>query len=241
MILEARVFPAQEILRVEVVPHGRAGVWFLNWSIGAKTPQPGGRSGMNDLFCGAGLYGICFDERLIYVGSYLGVGRGGAFLTGNVVEQRWWAHIGSMVARGNRVHIAPTSLRALQEDPGSQHRLVAGLLEAKDPQQLHTDQGDLATLRRLRFAVRNSDAFLDRGASPDEVLKRFTFTYARFLELPTGLSHKILADRIETAEKNLIVRLAPECNSKHVPKGKAAAEVPCSRLGAMLKEELGST
>lgn len=226
---------SQEVLSVEVKPYGRAGVEFLNWSVRAKS--------INDRnscanFSGAGLYALCFDNKLIYIGSYLGAGKGGAFATGDVVASRWWAHIASIVSRGNRLHIARASLSALMKNPGSAHPMVAGFENANDLQALHRDQGNLSTLRRLRFALEHSTEFIDEQVSPENLLKRFTFTYVRFNEKPPTLSPLAWKHRIEAAERRLINQVAPICNSKHVPYGKLSEKISCTKVANLLKTAL---
>lgn len=67
-------FPAAEILRAEVLPEGRANVPFLNWRVTAKAMRH--RNAPQDAFAGAGIYGVCFDGRLIYIVNHTGF-RGG--------------------------------------------------------------------------------------------------------------------------------------------------------------------
>jgi len=231
-------FAADEVLCVEVSPRGRAGVWFLNWRIGAKRlldrTAPGGRLD----YAGAGLYGLCFDDRLIYVGSYLGSGKGGAFATGDVVVSRWWTHVAAITVRGARVHLSKRSLRALTEDPGPGHPMVAGFLAAAEPEKLHQDAGNLAPLRRLRFALAHRDVFLGERTEPDDVLRRFSYTYCRIDARPSALTPLELKRRIEAAESRLINRLAPACNARHVPNGRHPANVHQSNVPALLANEL---
>jgi hypothetical protein len=237
-MLTSNTYPADQVLSAAVMAHGRAGVWFLNWKIESKPPKARVDRDAGTAFAGAGLYGLCFDDRLVYVGSYLGAGKGGAFATGDVVKARWWTHVGAITARGDHVHIAPASLRALLADPGPQHPMVAGFSAAAEPTRLHKDDGTLSPLRRLRFALRHSDVFLGEGTQPQDVLPRFSYTYCRFDAPPDGLSSAAWKQHIEAAERRLIQRLAPACNTKHVPEGKSPAVVSCAEVPALLEHEL---
>jgi hypothetical protein len=229
---------ASDVLSVAVKPTGRAGVWFLNWSLKAISVKKRRASEAGASFQGPGLYGLCFDGYLVYVGSYLGVGKGGAFMSGDVVRSRWWTHIGAISGRGSRVSVAPGSLRGLEVDPGRAHPLVAGLLSMDDLPGLHRGSGNLAPERRLRFAARHASVFLDRNAVPEAVLGRFQYVYCRFDAMPHGLNPKSLRDAIERAERSLITRLAPVCNHTHVPDGQSAVEVPFQAVGGLLAAEL---
>ena len=228
---------ASDVLDVEVLGHGRAGVWFLNWALSTKPIAERKTQGIG-IFSGSGIYALCFDDSLIYIGSYLGDGKKIANFSGDVITSRWWTHIGAITARGSRVHIARKSLASLSQDLGVKHEMVAGFINASEPELLHMDNGDLSPLRRLKFAAQHSRDFLDTNADPAQILKRFTFVYARYEILPPNLSATILTTHIENAEIKLIERLAPSCNTKHVPRGKAAINVHLKGVAQLLQNEL---
>jgi hypothetical protein len=238
MALHTSLYPASDVLSVQVKDQGRAGVWFLNWDIGAKPLQQRAGLAGSEAFKGPGLYALCFDDRLIYVGSYLGAGKRGAYLTGDVATSRWWTHVGAITARGYRVHIAPGSLKGLVDELGSGHPMVAGFLDAKKPEILHKDQGDLSPRRRLRFAAAHTAVFFDPGADPSKALKRFTFVYTRFEKPPSDLGPRQWKEHIEAAERRLIQAYAPACNSKYVPLGKRPVEVSCGQIYLLLEAAL---
>jgi hypothetical protein len=238
MAIHTSSYPASDVLSVQVKDQGRAGVWFLNWDIGVKPLQERVGPAGSDAFKGPGLYALCFDDRLIYVGSYLGAGKGGAYLTGDVAVSRWWTHVGAITTRGSRVHIAPSSLKALASELGPSHPMVAGFLGAPHPEMLHKDQGDLSPLRRLRFAAAHGAVFFGRGAEPSKDLQRFTFVYTRFEKPPPGLGPRQWKERIEAAEQRLIEDYAPACNSKHVPAGRQPVEASCRQMGSLLEAAL---
>lgn len=206
---------AAEVIDIEAIDERRAGVWFLNWKIKPKPLALRLPSG-NESYRGAGVYAIAFDEQLIYVGSYLGSGGHGADFSGDVVKDRWWAHVGAITARGSKVHIAKRSLTSLKQELGVSHVMVDGFVQATNPQLLHKDAGDLAPLRRLRFAAQRSQDFFSSRVNCMDILKRFHFVYVRFDEFEKNENPSSLKDRIESAEIRLIERLAPICNAKHV-------------------------
>lgn len=227
-------FNANDVLSVMQMPQGRAGVQFLNWKITAK-PLKKRVITSPEITAGAGLYGLCFDDQLIYVGSYLGNIKSGANFSGDVVSARWWTHIGAITARGNCLHIAPSSLNALRKKLGLDHEMVTGFLAASDLSLLHKDSGNLGPLRRLFFAALHHDVFLPHDADPVDVLSRFTFMYVRYDSMPKEMNTQSLKSRIEEAEKALIKKLAPICNTKHVPRGQQAIEIRSSDVESLLR------
>ena len=235
------MFKATDVLDVKADQAGRAGVWFLNWKIKAKAIQD--RSDPSpEVYAGAGLYGLCFNNELIYIGSFLGNDKGGANFSGDVVALRWWTHIGSITARGHRVHIARRSLIGLQGIFGVNHVMVAGFQSATvNTQLLHKDQGNLAPKRRLAFAGQLSHVFHDPIADPLDVLSGFTFVYERIAAMPDGMNSKSLKSHIESAEKKLIQRLAPKCNSTHLSANLIEpVQVSCSDVPDLLRNALAA-
>jgi hypothetical protein len=231
------VYNACDILNISQMPTGRAGVWFLNWQISAK-PMAQRQGSIPTEFAGAGLYGLCFDGRLIYIGSYLGEGNlPGVHFSGDVVDSRWWTHVGAITARGSRLHIAPRSLINLSDLLDEGHALLSGFL-ASQRQILHTDDGNLSPLRRLVFAAELSHELLAPHVIPEHVLSRFTFVYVRYNDLPEGMNALDLKNHIEETEKSLIRQFAPVCNSRHVPPGAQSVLVACVDVEALLQQAL---
>ena len=229
MILNS-VYPASEILQIESMPEGRAGVWFLNWKISEKSLNERRRFNPHASYAGPGLYGLCFNDNLIYIGSYLG--------SGDVVSSRWWTHIGAITARGNSVHVARRSIRNLEKELGSQHPMVSAFKGTKLPDLLSKDMGNLAPFRRLKFAAQDNEIFLDKDISPEEVLQKFCFFYSNFLEIPSFIGSKNLAPEIRKSENFLINYYAPICNTTGVPKGKKPINVSSNDIADILYKEL---
>ena len=231
------IFNANDVLTISQTPTGRAGVWFLNWNISAKRMSQRHVPIPNE-YAGAGLYGLCFDERLIYIGSYLGEGSlPGVNFAGDVVSSRWWTHVGAITARGSSMHIARRSLIELSDLLDEGHELLDGFLGSQR-EILHAENGNLSPLRRLIFAAKLSHVFLAPDVIPEQVLSRFTFVYVRFHDLPEGTDAIGLKDRIEAAEKSLISQFAPACNTTHVPNGAQSIHVSCADVEALLQQAL---
>ncbi|MBI1252940.1 MAG: hypothetical protein GC196_01180 [Hyphomonas sp.] len=227
---------ASDVLTVTVLPAGRAGVGFLDWDIKGKRQVDRLASVPDASFQGPGLYALCFDDKLIYIGSYLG--KKPSLFSGDVVQLRWWTHIGAITMRGSRVHVAPKSLKALQASNSPAGVLLSGLLGASDSDLLHEDEGNLSPLRRMRFADCHSNVFLDAAADAVEILGRFKFVYCRIDPKYETLDPRDLRRSILSAETALIVRYSPSCNTKGVQLNKPAIEVNFADVEKILTDEL---
>ncbi|WP_127347508.1 hypothetical protein [Pseudidiomarina mangrovi] len=206
---------ARNVFNIQEQERGRAGVPFLNWRFATKKFITSEQT--NKFLKGPGLYALWLDDTTIYVGSYLGRGKNGAYFNGNVVKDRIWTHFGAITMRGHRVHIARKSLNELQHEFGEAHDMVAGLLRSPQRDVLHKDNGNLAPLRRAQFAAKHWDSF--STSSPDDLLQRIGFAYTRFSELPEGMTNQQLKQRILEEEKRLIECIAPICNTTHARLG----------------------
>jgi hypothetical protein len=230
-----------DVIEIKVLEKdmARAGVWFLNWNVKAL-PLPTRIKDKNESFKGAGIYAVSFDNYLIYIGSYLGRGGHKADFSGDVVSDRWWTHIGAITARGSKVHIAKNSLKLLESELGVSHVMINGFLNATDKIRLHKDGGDLATLRRLRFAAQRSEALFSSNTNHADILKRFDFVYVRFEALPSNENSISLMEKIEGAEIKLIKRLAPICNDKHLIRGIDPVKIDSSDVAELIQRELNA-
>lgn len=221
-------FAANEILDVSVLDTGRAGVNFLNWRIAPSLSTQRKRTAAE--FSGAGLYALCFDNDLVYLGSYLGVKGSAGLETGNIVGSRWWTHVGSITGRGHKVHVARQSVASLADEFGQDHPMVIGFTSAMTPDLLHKDAGCLAPLRRLRFAAERWDEFGRDGVQPDAILKRFTFIYARVSLASDRTDSAAIRTEIVNRERRLIEELAPPCNASYVRRDQKPVSVDAHRI-----------
>ena len=231
------IFNANDVLNVTVEPHGNAGVWFLNWKI---QPKPLGARTYPTAhnYAGAGLYGLCFDNNLIYIGSFLGNERGTANFGGDVVASRWWTHIGAITARGHRMHIARKSLHKLQACLERDHIMLQGFNDA-DKMILHQDAGNLGPLRRLLFAAQHADIFFDEKGEPEKIFSRFHFLYHRLSCLPADMDAKKLKAVILNVEKTVIQKFEPVCNSTHIKSPTLENRHDLAQVDKFMKETMG--
>lgn len=240
MAIVVHRFLATQVLRIEVLPVGRANVPFLNWDVAAKAMAD--RDAARDAFSGAGLYGVCFDNQLIYIGSFLGSGGTkvdglkGATFVGDVAIGRWWQHFGSITSRSHKLSVAPSSLDAMEQEFGPDHPMMTALRGATP--DLSLDAGCLGALNRLRFAARHFDAFAGVDVQPANVLSRFSYVYARIDGLPPGETPHELSKRIKRVEEGLIRQYHPEVNTAGRSAEGVAAAIPCDQAGQVLSEAL---
>lgn len=230
------VFRTDEVLNVEKKEPGYGGVWFLNWKF---KPKPFKSRSVTDpgAYMGIGLYALCFDEELIYIGSFLG-SRKPLGNSGDVVTARWWTHLGSITARSYDFFLARRNFEAIRDRLAEGSELRNGLLGAADIELLFRPRGNLCPFRRLLFADARRDVFLDPDCRPEEVLKRFSFTYIRCDALAEEIEVKDGMKHIEEAEKLLIRKYAPACNTAHVPPGAAPVRLTEGELEGVLKSAL---
>lgn len=227
---------ATQVLEVELRPHGRAGVPFLDWRVTARLAAE--RSQPPSAFVGAGLYAVCFDKSLIYVGSYLGKSgrRGGAkaaHFEGDVVSARWWQHFGSITGRAHCLSVGVRTLAALQSEVGASHPMIVALRGADG--SLHKDAGCLGARSRLRLAASHFAEF--NAATPEAVLSRFEYVYARVVGTP-AIDAALLARQITSAERSLVARLNPAVNGTGAQLDKPRVDVPCTGVGGQLAAAL---
>jgi hypothetical protein len=235
-------FAAADVLRITPQEAGRAGVAHLNWRVGALPKRQRSAEAM----VGAGLYGVCIDGSLGYVGSFLGSSPGGrgevvAALAGDIALARWWQHVGSMTGRSHKLHVAARTLDSLTREFGAHHPMVAALLRADDV--LFKDAGCLGALGRLRWAASRFDELA--RAAPEQALARFSFVYARVARWPGLLTPKSLARIILDSESELVADLNPLINGAGQdasrPSARLDSETAVARIADALRHRLSST
>lgn len=224
MVIHTHHFPAADVLKVEVSSQGRAHVPFLKWKISPKGKRQ--RNADSGHFAGPGIYGVCFDDRLIYVGSFLGSGGTrvdrlkAATFAGDIVQGRWWQHFGSITGRSHKLSVASKTVIALEAEVGADHPMVDAFRRAEP--DLSNDAGCLGALNRLRFAAHHFNDFAGEHSTPEGVLSRFSYLYARFDSVPQGSSVYDLSQHIADVEDSLIKRIHPVVNTA----GRTAEGVP---------------
>lgn len=233
-MLQVTQCKVSQLIRATALSEGRAGVPFLNLRFTAFSENALVLAGFEpSAFAGSGLYALSYDGFLIYIGSYLGAGSGGAFFTGNVLNSRVWAHMGSITLRGERVHMSRRQLNKLVQQLGHEHPVVQQLTNVEDQNILHKDAGCLSPFRRMQFAAENWDAF--SCSDPLNILEKFEFIYVRLTELPLNMAPFQLKTELLATEKKLIKQFAPLCNTTHVPKGAQAVLASQSDISKVLQ------
>ena len=107
---------------------------------------------------GAGLYGILYKDRLIYIGKFQG--KKYDFSSGNIIEARWVKHISSMTFLGHNLSFSKKSLENIikfisnysDELEGQQSVLFNSILRT-DQDLITTDRGCLSTFERFNLGM----------------------------------------------------------------------------------------
>lgn len=176
-------------------------------------------------FSGPGIYAVCYDKQLIYIGKYLGQKKN-AF-AGNIARLRWVQHLGSMTMRDRRVSLSKRSLDLLL-DPSFSHRdnpLIRSLAHAFDHDSasgsttpfLQRDRGCLSTVNRVLFALEHWPLF---SQADGPALGGFSFHYFRVEKPSSELPTEGLRNLISVLEDRLVETFRPQCNAV-IPQGTA--------------------
>ena len=209
-MIHSHRFAGAKVLRIAVATVGKLAVPFVDWRVSQRKVSE--REALPNYFNGCGVYGVCFRGRLVYVGSYCGQKpRGittGAYYTGDIAKNRWWQHFGSLTARSHKLHVARRVFAELRESLGEHPMLL--LLENAG-QALHTDDGCLGAKNRMLFAAKNWSRF--NGTSAPQLLRQFSFLYARDDGNLITCTPVQLQKAIENAETEAICAIQPEVNT----------------------------
>lgn len=225
-MLITKVFKAGDVLQIKPVTPKR-GVECLDWRITYLN------SGLSKDLVGAGLYGVCYQGKLVYVGSYLG--RGNDPFLGNVVSTRWWAHLASLTMRGHRISIPQmTRARLLNNPPTPINPKLRKLLSAAPP-EISRATGCVASLNRILFASKHWGRL--GSGKPNTVLGDFSFVYVRVGKGSTKKSISQLRQQITEAEKEVIAQLCPMANNE-IKWGEANDQISCEKATAVITKTL---
>ena len=177
-------------------------------------PQPG----VKEKLVGPGIYAVCYDQQLIYIGKYLGQKKNP--FAGNIARLRWVQHLGSMTMRDRRVSLSRRSLSVLL-DPDFSHRqnaLIDSLAQAFENDRasgstkpfLQRDRGCLSTVNRVLFALEHWALFSQAGGP---ALGGFSFHYYRVERPSSELPTESLRTQISILEDRLVEAFRPACNA----------------------------
>jgi len=177
---------------------------------------------LREQLVGPGIYAICFEKKLIYIGKYLGEKKNP--FAGNVAHLRWVQHLGSMTMRDRRVSLSNRTLQSLLKLSPSlrAHPLLNSLLIAFSQESepaskkpfLQRDRGCLSTFNRIIFALEHWAEFCsDDGPNTTP----FTFHYFRLLQPETNHSTETIRFLISSIEDEIVLKFRPRCNAVIMP------------------------
>lgn len=179
-------------------------------------------SRVKEKLVGPGIYAVCYDQQLIYIGKYLG--QKNYTFAGNIARLRWVQHLGSMTMRDRRVSLSKRSLDVLlNRDFLHRHNaLIRSLAYAFDNDRassstkpfLQRDRGCLSTVNRVLFALEHWPLF---SQSEGPALGRFSFHYFRVGKPSIELPAQTLRTWISTLEDRLVEAFRPPCNAIIAP------------------------
>jgi hypothetical protein len=121
-------------------------------------------------FNGLGLYGILFDDHLIYIGKFLGQKKNP--YGGDIRQARWSKHIGSLTLRARNLSF---SKRAISDIATLGSCTPQADFQNVDVNLLSRDRGCNSTMNRFVFGAANWQDFANLS---DSIMRRFKFVYA---------------------------------------------------------------
>ena len=234
---EFSVFSVKATDVLDVFPHRSHGRLqrpsnnLMAWAVRAKRQASLATIGGPEWFRGAGLYGLFYKGSLIYIGKFLGQKNNP--WAGNIVVNRWWAHIATVTAFGHRISFSPSIWQQLQ-DESPNHPLIIALGKVVRQQVFATDRGGATSLKRLMFARKHWDTF--GHGQPENILRDFCFVYVRATGNGAGNDIEGIRQAISSAEQDAVVEFSPCCNRggadrpKGNPNPKALARYFVSKL-----------
>ena len=176
-----------------------------------QTYQFKSKKNVNFDVTGAGLYGILYKEKLVYVGKFQGTKQ--RFAAGNIIDARWVKHISSMTLLGHNLFFSKTSLNNIIDFIynyttnliGQQSILFNNILKA-EYDLITTDRGCLSTFERFNLAI---EIWATLNINLEDILSNFTFIYTKFYEEIDIKKARYICSKSETEIVNL---LQPRCN-----------------------------
>ena len=130
---------------------------------------------------GAGIYGVLYKGKLIYVGKFQGTKHD--FNAGNVIEARWVKHISSMTFLGHNLSFSKKSLKKITEfisnysdDLVGQQNVLFNSILRSDYDLITTDRGCLSTFERFSLGM---EIWSNLKINFQDILSNFTFIYTR--------------------------------------------------------------
>lgn len=163
-------------------------------------------------FMGPGIYLISYCSEVIYIGKYQPLNKG------NILKDRWIAHLQTITMRGSRVGFG-RCVDTTKKLNGILNDLTNAQLSEKI-RQMHInpferskrfkDTGVVTSINRVAFAVENWDSFSQVHDS--KILKNFEFRLLRLEGLDTEVNAKKC---ISFIEKRLLSLHKPRINKEY--------------------------
>jgi len=161
------------------------------------------RKNMKQDFGGLGLYGVFYENYLIYVGKFLGqkINPYG----GDIRDARWSKHLGSLTLRARNLSFSKRSMDSIAQTNES---IPKGCLMQVSPDMLLRDRGCLSTLNRFLFGSQNWSSF---SILNDSILEKFEFMYIKVQDGSSTETDMRLS--VSQAEVAVVMQLKPRCNA----------------------------
>ena len=159
-------------------------------------------------FRGPGIYACFFQDKLIYIGKFLG--KRHAPYEGDITRARWDKHLATLTLRGRSLSFSKRTFDHIFSLP--QDARPTGL-EASSRESLTRDRGALSTFNRFKFSQANWTSFL---ALDTAALDKFKFVYVRLhTNARVNELHGFEGVRraISATEALLVDQLQPCCNA----------------------------
>ena len=194
----------QEIcqLSVDVADDG-----MPDWANLVSSPILAGSSSNKDMG-GGGIYACFWDDKLIYIGSF--VGPEDAPFGGNVTD-RIYKHVTGLTLRSKNLGFGKRPLRSIIDN--LDHSIADDLRKQRQASDRLEAGSNKATYNKARFAKQHWQELC--GASPDELFKRFSFVYRRLDPVSEPVPKRVVKESwIKPIEKSLVQQFEPICNTE---------------------------
>ena len=202
----SNIFYAGEIFQSEKIdPLPEMPKWAnLNFKIKKESEK-------KDNFIGPGIYAIFFEDKLIYIGKFLGE-KENAF-SGDIRDERWRKHLGTITLRDRNISFSSQAvLDVIQNSklpPSNDINWSSKNLKAL----LIRDRSRVSTPNRFRFGSKigwyGDDAVIDT-----KKLNKFKFLYTAInSQIAKNSEIGLIRSFVSSVETELVKTFKPLCNS----------------------------
>jgi hypothetical protein len=189
------------------------------FTIDLVTPFPGMPSWTNlnfrkknsenhKIFYGPGIYAIFFEKYLIYIGKFLG--KKGDPFAGDIREERWRKHLGTISIRDRNISFSPRTLEEIRKKNLSIFKAMDWSNE--ELVKFLTQDRIRSTPNRFSFGLQTGWCYKERISEKD--LHNFQFLYLSLnKEDLNDIDVDNIRNLVSNAENELIKSFQPYCNS----------------------------